>query len=135
MNAEDWKKILTSQLKIDHKYIPSFNTSIAILSQILEERDRIYQQYLDEGAEPVIIFVTDRGQRNPKPNPLLRQWHDLTVTALQYLRDLGLTAAGLRKLQGSIPKEQEKAQGSEVLERLREMAGFKMTQEVEEGGD
>lgn len=108
MKRAQWEKKLKSQIKFDAEYIPSFQTTIRILSEILEERDRVYEAYLKDGARPVIIFTSDRGAENPKPNPLLRQWQDLNTSALSYLRDLGLTAAGLRKLQGQIPKNEPK---------------------------
>ena len=102
MNKTEWKKVIEEQIKFDSGYIPSFQTTIQILSEVLEERDRVYTMYIESGAQPVVNFTSDRGAINLKQNPLLRQWDELTVTALSYLRDLGLTAAGLRKLQGQL---------------------------------
>lgn len=115
MKRAQWEKKLKSQIKFDAEYVPSFHTTIKILAEILEERDRVYDAYVKDGARPVIIFTSDRGAENPKPNPLLRQWQELNTSALAYLRDLGLTAAGLRKLQGQIP-ERKKTQGFSKLE-------------------
>ena len=108
MKKASYIKLIKEQIKIDADYIASFKTTIEILAEILEERDKVYKQYIDEGANPTIIFESDRGAKNPKPNPLFKEWQDLNIQALGYLRDLGLTAAGLRKLSGQIPK-QEKA--------------------------
>lgn len=105
MKKEEWIKKITSQIKIDIDYIPSFETSILILAEILEERDRVYTEYIDSGAHPVIEFTSDRKAVNLKPNPLLKQWNELNTTALTYLRDLGITPAGLKKLQGQLPKQ------------------------------
>lgn len=118
MEKSEWKKCITGQIKIDRDYIASFETTINILAEILEERDRVYTAYIDEGAHPTINFTSDRGAVNPKPNPLLRQWQDLNVTALQYLRDLGLSPAGLRKLQGQLPKDHGSRPGG-ILEQIR----------------
>ena len=118
MDKSKWKKRITKQIKIEHDYIASFQTTIEILAEILEERDRVYKAYIEDGAQPTIIFTTDRGQKNPKPNPLLTQWQDLNVTALQYLRDLGLSPAGLRKLQGQLPKDRGNRPGG-ILEQIR----------------
>ena len=118
MTKEEWKTVIEEQIKYDHDYIPSFQTTINILCELLSERDSVYQMYIDSGASPVVNFTSDRGAVNLKPNPLLRQWQDMTVTALSYLRDLGLTAAGLRKLQGQIPKQKLETKDS-VLEQLR----------------
>lgn len=105
MEKAKWKKIIEDQIKIDKEYLPSFQTTIEILAEILEERDRVYSEYKKSGAEPLVKFTTDRGAVNMKPNPLMRQWQDLNVSALSYLRELGLTAAGLRKLQGTLPQQ------------------------------
>lgn len=118
MKKQAWKKRIEEQIKIDRNYISSFQTTLTILSEILEERDRVYEAYIKDGARPTVIFTTDRGAENMKPNPLLRQWQDLNVTALQYLRDLGLTPAGLRKLQGQLPKDHGPRAGS-ILEQIR----------------
>ena len=123
MRKQAWKKRIEEQIKIDRDYIKSFQTTLTILSEILEERDRVYDAYLKDGARPTVIFTTDRGAENPKPNPLLRQWQDLNVTALQYLRDLGLTPAGLRKLQGQLPKDHGTREGG-IIERLRSEYGL-----------
>ena len=107
MKKASYIKLIKEQIKIDADYIASFKTTIDILAEILEERDKIYKQYIDEGANPTIIFESDRGAKNPKPNPLFKQWQELNIQALGYLRDLGLTAAGLRKLSGQIPKQEK----------------------------
>lgn len=102
MKKENYKKKIKSQIQIDSKKINSFDTSIIILSEILEERDRVYKLYLEEGAKPLVMVKSDRGAENMKPNPLLKQWNELNTTALQYLRDLGITPAGLKKIQSEI---------------------------------
>ena len=113
---KQWKKIIESQIKYDHDYIPSFQTTIDILSEILAERDRVYQFYIKSGGQPVVNFTSDRGAVNLKQNPLLKQWTDLNTSALNYLDKLGLTAAGLRKLQGQLPKDEIKRPDFELLD-------------------
>ena len=79
-------------------YQKLFDSVIASLSEILEERDRLRKQYLDSGAQPLVVVTSDRGAENMRPNPLLKQWTELNNQALSYWRDLGLTPAGLRKI-------------------------------------
>lgn len=104
MKKAEWEKKIKSQIEIDEEFFPLFETSISILAEILEERDRVYKEYLDTGAHPVIEFTSDRKAVNLKPNPLLKQWNELNTTALTYLRDLGITPAGMKKIQGQLPK-------------------------------
>ena len=108
MNKAEYIQLIKEQIKVDADYITSFETTINVLAEIMEERDRVYTLYLEQGAKPTIIFESDRGAKNPKPNPLFKQWQELNIQALGYLRDLGLTAAGLRKLSGQIPKQEKK---------------------------
>lgn len=117
MSKQAWRKKILSQMTVEKELLPSFDTSVNVLAEILEERDRVYKAYEEDGARPVVEFTTDRGSVNMKPNPLLKQWQELTVTALQYLRDLGLTAGGLRKLQGQLP--QEKSGKLDALEEFK----------------
>ena len=118
MTAKQWKKTIEEQIKFDSGYSPAFNTTIQILSEMLEERDRIYKAYIDAGAQPVIEFTSDRGAVNLKPNPLLKQWQEINASALLYLRDLGLTAAGLRKLQGQLPEKPGKTE-EDIMRQIR----------------
>ena len=122
MNKKEWKKIIEDQIKFDHDNIPSFQTTIQILSEMLEERDRVYSMYIESGAQPVVNFTSDRGAINLKQNPLLRTWQEINTLCLSYLRDLGLTAAGLRKLQGQLPKDNG---GQSALDLWRERLGVK----------
>lgn len=121
MKRDQWEQTLKDQIKFDADFIPSFQTTIKILAEILEERDNVYSEYQKTGARPVIDFTSDRGAVNPKPNPLLRQWQELNTSALAYLRDLGLTAAGLRKLQGQIPERKGSGKGFSKLDDYFDM--------------
>lgn len=91
---------------------------INTLASILEERDRVYRQYIDEGAQPLIEVVSDRGAKNNRPNPLLKQWNDLNTTALSFWRDLGLTPAGLKKINDDELKEKKVSTLDSILSGL-----------------
>lgn len=128
MTKDEWKIEIENQIKFDHDYIPSFKTTIQILCEMLEERDRVYQKYIESGAAPVVNFTSDRGAVNLKSNPLLRQWQEINTACLAYLRELGLTAAGLRKLQGQIPKE--RGDDDNFLDRFRAEHGLNISKDA-----
>lgn len=111
MKKAGYKKRIRSQIKIDAEYIENFETTINILAEILEERDKVFAAYQAQGGNPIITFESDRGAKNPKINPLLDTWNKLNTTALAYLDKLGLTPAGLRKLQGQLPTPDIKKSG------------------------
>lgn len=98
MDAKKWEKKIKSQCELAETMRDEFIPVIHSLAVILEERDRVYEQYVAEGAQPVIIRTSDRGAENPAKNPLLTTWMDLNTQALQYWRDLGLTPAGLKRI-------------------------------------
>lgn len=107
MTKNKWKKKLEEKTRAEGVYKPSFDLAIGILSEILEERDKVYKQYIEEGSQPVVDVTTDRGQVNRRPNPLLNQWKDLNSSALLYIRELGLSPAGVKKIKGEAPTEKK----------------------------
>lgn len=98
MEKKKWKSLIKKNITENGIYRKSFDPVIETLADILEERDRVRQEYLDTGAKPLINKISDRGAVNAGKNPLLTTWDELNKTALQYWRDLGLTPAGLKKL-------------------------------------
>lgn len=109
MNKKQYQTRILTACKNVGTYKKSFNQVINTLADVLAERDRVYKQYKDEGANPLVTIVSDRGAENRRPNPLLKQWNDLNTTALSYWRDLGLTPAGLKKINDEELKEKKKA--------------------------
>lgn len=121
MTREEWKPIIEEQIKIDKNYLPSFQTSIMILCEILEQRDVVFDTYIQSGGQPVVMFTSDRKAENLKENPLLKVWKELNTEALAYLNALGLTASGLRKLRGQLPQD---SGGMDKLEEWRRKLGL-----------
>lgn len=115
MKKADWKREIVKKCESVGTYKKEFLPVINTLADILEERDRVRTQYRQEGSQPVVEFVSDRGAVNKRKNPLLLTWEDLNKDALAYWKELGLTPAGLRKLNAETVKGQ-KATGS--LEKL-----------------
>ena len=119
MKKDEWKKIIEDQIKVDKEYLPSFQTAITLLSEILEQREIVFDKYVSSGGEPVVTFVSDRKSENLKENPLLRVWKELTAEALQYLNALGLTASGLQKIQGRIPEKTMSKSAEDIMKEIR----------------
>ena len=117
MNKKQYKTRITTASKNVGTYKKSFDHVINTLADILEERDRVRKQYLDEGAEPVVI-VSYNGSENRRPNPLLKQWTELNSQALAYWRDLGLTPAGLKKINDEASKEKKGSELDRILSSL-----------------
>ena len=118
MNSKEWKKRIKKACETVGTYQPSFDDVIDTLAAMLEERDRIYLQYVEEGSQPLVIVVSDRGQENWRDNPLLTTWRSLNRDILQYWRDLGLTPAGLKKIVDENMNKPEESALEKVLANL-----------------
>ena len=116
-----WKTKIKKQMVAVGTYKPAFDSAIDALADILERRDAAYEEFLDEGGKATFKHISDRGAVNIKKNPRLQVWQDLNAQALAYWRDLGLTPAGLKKLNEEALKA-EKA-GSALEEALKGLGG------------
>jgi hypothetical protein len=85
-------------------YKPAFDPSIQAAAELLEQRDLVYQQFIEDGAQPMILKTSDRGAQNFAENPLLRTWREMQAQALKYFQELGLTSASLKKINESAIK-------------------------------
>lgn len=108
MNARWWKKKIIEATEKVKTYKPEFDSVIDTLADILEQRDRVYQDFLDTGAQVIVIKTSDRGAENETKNPRLQLWSDLNSQALMFWRDLGLTPAGLKKINDASLKVETK---------------------------
>lgn len=97
-NKGNYKKALIKATQDLGVYDISFNQSLDILAEILTERERVYKEYVKDGRRPLVLIISDRGAENMRPNPLLKQWNELNNAALSYLSAVGLTPAGLKKI-------------------------------------
>ena len=108
MNKASWKKIIKANCESVGTYQPHFDSIIDTLSQILESRDKVHKQWIEEGGSATVIHVNKAGDANSAKNPLLCLEMDLNSQALAYWRDLGLSPAGLRKLKADVIIKDEK---------------------------
>lgn len=98
MTKKDWTEKIVKATTDAGTYRPFFDAVIETLATILERRDRLEKQYKKNGSEPVVEHRNNGGSDNMVINPELRLINELNRDALAYWRDLGLTPAGLRKI-------------------------------------
>ena len=100
----DWRKEIIKQTKQIGTYKPSFDIAIEILASILEKRDLAMKQWEDEGKIPVVELTN----KSTATHPCLKLVMECEAVALQYLKEMGLTASGFKKIKGDTveaPKE------------------------------
>lgn len=116
MTKEEWIRKIKAACKKAGTYQPQFRYVIETLAQIMEDRDKVHDQYVATGAHPTITHTNKAKETNIVKNPMLVMECELNAQALAYWRDLGLTPAGLKKLNADVMKE--KTQSSGGIEKL-----------------
>ena len=119
MEKAEWMRKIKAACKKAGTYQPQFTYIIETLAQIMEDRDKVHEQYVSTGSHPTIIHTNKAKEQNVVKNPMLVMELDLNAQALAYWKELGLTPGGLKKLNGEVLKDQKKSGGLEkILEGL-----------------
>lgn len=100
MIKEEWTNRLTAVCREAGTYKPFFDEFINQLAQILEIRDNALAEFQKSGNKPVVLHTNKGGHANIVKNPALAVINECNQQALAYWRDLGLTPAGYKKLNG-----------------------------------
>lgn len=115
MEKAEWIRKIKAACRKAGTYQPQFRYVIETLAQIMEDRDKVHEQYVSSGAHPTIIHTNKAKEQNIVKNPMLVMELDLNAQALAYWRDLGLTPAGLKKLNADVVKDKTASNGLEKL--------------------
>lgn len=118
MDRAGWKKEIKAACEAVGTYKPPFDHVIDTLAGILEARDDAQEQFEKSGGHTVVKHVNKGGNPNIVKNPALVVIDDLNKTALQYWRDLGLTPAGLRRIDEKAMKPQRASTLAEAMKAL-----------------
>ena len=117
MRRRTWKARIKAACVEAGTYRPYFDYAIDTLAGIMEERDKAQDSYQKTGSQPVVTFTNKQGAKNLVKNPMLVMVSELNAQALTYWRDLGLTPAGLKKINDDMLKEKKSGMG-ELLKGL-----------------
>ena len=117
MTAKQWKSRIKKAATKAGTYKDFCDPIIATLADVLEQRDRAMEQFIQSGGCMVIKYTNKANATNPSKNPFMLAWNDLNTTALAYWRELGLTPSSFRKITGSTAPAEEKKSG--LAEALR----------------
>lgn len=98
MTRLKWAKRITEACKAAGTYRDYFTDVIETLADILARRDAAQTVFKKSGGNVLVYHTNKAGQTNMEQNPALRMVNDLNRDALSYWRDLGLTPAGLKRI-------------------------------------
>ena len=118
MTKNKWKKVVLEQFEALSVESAPYLRIIETLAQILEQRDKTYEEFKESGGRSVLEYTNKGGNTNPVKNPLLVLWDDLNKSALAYWRELGLTPSSYKKMTGDAPKKEKGGGLAEALKSL-----------------
>ena len=111
MSKTKWKNLIIKQLTALGLQNDAYESTVKSLAAILEQRDKTFKEFQQNGGKSVIEYTNKGGSTNMTKNPLLVLWDDLNKTALAYWRELGLTPSSYKKLTGTGAKQEESRKG------------------------
>lgn len=118
MKQKTWIKRIKEACVDAGTYRPYFDNVITTLAGILERRDEAEEYYTENGGTPIVKYTNKSGAVNLVTNPALALWDNLNKSALAYWRDLGLTPAGLKKIDDTALKSQKKDAFADALSSI-----------------
>lgn len=118
MKKETWRGKIRKACTEAGTYRPFFDPVIDTLAAILEKRDEVEKAYREGGEGPIVTYINKAGAANKTKNPAIVLWDDLNKSAVLYWRDLGLTPAGLKKIDESAMAKKKRSGLAEALESL-----------------
>lgn len=114
MDRKRWKIRIKRAAKEAGTYQSFFDQSIDTLAGILERRDQAEDAFNKLGGQILVRHTNKSGATNVEQNPALRLINDLNRDALAYWKELGLTPAGLKRINETAMDK--KAEGGSALE-------------------
>jgi hypothetical protein len=93
-----WRTRIVKCCEAAGTYKDYFVPVIDTLAEILDKRDAAQHEFIESGARLMIVGTNKAGNTYYTQNPLIRMINDLNRDALTYWKELGLTAASLRKI-------------------------------------
>lgn len=114
---QTWKRKIKAACVEAGTYQAQFDFVIDTLAGIMEVRDTAQEQFKESGGSPVVKHTNKGGHTNLVKNPALVVINECNQQALAYWRDLGLTPAGFKRLDGTAVEKKE-ASFEEVLAKI-----------------
>ncbi len=111
MSKRKWKTVIKKQMDALGIEVDPYGPIIDTLADILEQRDRTYEEFQDAGGMSVVEYTNKAGATNATKNPLLVLWDELNKNALAYWKELGLTPSGYKKVTGDKPQKEKQLSG------------------------
>lgn len=118
MTRDEWTARITDSAKQAGTYRSYFDDVISTLADILARRDEAQTMFELSGGNVLVDHTNKAGATNIEQNPCLRMINDLNRDALAYWRDLGLTPAGLKRINDNAMQKPKVSALAEALKAI-----------------
>jgi len=118
LTRQEWTNVITRCCEQAGTYKAFFDPVIDTLAGILEQRDEAEADFDAEGRRLMVEHTNKAGATNIEQNPLRRMINDLNRDALAYWRDLGLTPAGLKRVNEQALRRAKRSPLAEAMKGL-----------------
>ena len=115
ITSEDIKKEIVQYMKDVGTYNSSFDVSVGMLSKLLVDYSNAREKWEEDGSQLVREHTNKEGHTNIVKDPLYQSMEKLRMDILTYLKELGLTPSGLKKLKEDTFKETQTTSKFEEL--------------------
>ena len=113
------EKVIKNLMVMIGTYLSSFDLTISLLARMIDDYNQALDEFKKSGGQIVISHTNKEGHTNLVKNPHYQAIEGMRKDMLVYLRDLGLTPAGLKKIDQSFFEEEVRDSPlNEVLKRL-----------------
>lgn len=122
--AKQWKTDIVKCMKVTGTYNECFRIAIDTLSQILEKRDKVEEEFQASGQGMTVEHTNKAGALNIEQNPLIRMINDLNRDALTYMRECGITPKGLKMINDKALDAKKIDPFEELIRKIEKSAGI-----------
>lgn len=112
---EEYKKDIIKKMKDVGTYNVSFIYTINVLAKVLRDYETTTEQFTKTGGSIVIKHTNKNGSTNIVKNPLYLALEKLRDDTIAYSRELGLTPAGLKRINQEGNKPVKKSKLEQIL--------------------
>ena len=112
---EKIKKDIIKKMKEVGTYNVSFIYTINVLAKVLMDYETTTEQFTKTGCSIVIKHTNKNGSTNIVKNPLYLALEKLRDDTIAYSRELGLTPAGLKRINQDGNKPEKKSKLEQIL--------------------
>lgn len=111
------------RMKAVGTYKDEFLPTVDRLAMLYIHREEIEKQFRDSGGGAVIEYTNKAGATNPAKNPYLAARDEVYSQLLAHERELGLTPAGLKKINDAAVKQTPRSSFADAIAQAMTGAG------------